>query len=232
MWTDDQTAQLTALVGAERPVTQETVASAAEALKVTSRSVSSKLRKMGEEVEKVSAKANVFSEEATESLRSFVESNPGQFTTAEIAARFPGNFTARQIGGKLLSMELTSAVKPTPKPESVKTYTDAEEATFIEMAEAGKYLEEIAEKLGKPVNSVRGKALSLSRTHDFGIPKQRDKAPAKVDAFEALGDVSALTVKEIAEKLDKSERGVKAMITRRGLVVADYKAKVSKTEAA
>jgi predicted transcriptional regulator len=79
--------------------------------------------------------------------------------------------------------------------------------------------------LGKTVQSVRGKALSLTRTDTLkDIPPQRDKV-SKVDAFEALGDVSELTVAQIAEKLGKTERGIKTIITRRGLACADYKAK-------
>ena len=42
------------------------------------------------------------------------------------------------------------------------------------------------------------------------------------DSFEALGDVSGLTVAEIAEKTGKTERGVKTMLTRRAVTAKDY----------
>ena len=46
-WTDERTAQLSTFVGDESPVSQSTVAEAADQLETTPRSVSSKLRKMG-----------------------------------------------------------------------------------------------------------------------------------------------------------------------------------------
>jgi DNA-binding NarL/FixJ family response regulator len=181
---------------------------------------------MGEEVEKVGARASVFSDGETAALAEFLSNSPGEFTYGEIAEKFAGGkFSAKQIQGKVLSLELTGAVKPTPKPETKKTYTDEEETVFVKLAKAGAYLEDIADKLGKTVQSVRGKALSLTRTDTLkDIPPQRDKV-SKVDAFEALGDVSELTVAQIAEKLGKTERGIKTIITRRGLACADYKAK-------
>lgn len=225
-WDKDREKELASVVGDETPVSQETVAKAAEALDVSTRSASAKLRKMGYEVEKVGARASVFSDEETAALTEFLNGNSGKFTYAEIAEKFAGGaFSNKQIQGKVLSLELTGAVKPTPKPETKKTYTDEEEGVFVKLARAGAYLEDIADKLGKTVNSVRGKALSLTRSETLeSIPPQRDKVE-KVDAFEALGDVSELTVAEIAEKLGKTERGVKTIITRRGAECADYKAK-------
>ena len=120
-------------------------------------------------------------------------------------------------------MELTGHVKPAPKVESVKTYSDAEEATFISMVESGNFVEAIADELGKTVNSIRGKALSLLRTGAISaIPKQEvTKGSAKSDPFENV-DVADLTVEQIAEQIGKTARGVKTMLTRRGLVAADY----------
>lgn len=226
-WTDERVAELLAVVGNERPVSQETVAKAAEALDVSPRSVSSKLRKMGEEVEKAGPRAKVFSDEEADALAAFLSANEGDYTYAEVAERFAGGkFTAKQVQGKVLSLELTDAVKPTPKAESVKTYTEEQENTFIAMAKAGKNLEEIAETLGKTLASARGKALSLLRSNDIdSIPVQAVKAAKKEDPIDALGDISALTVAEIAEKTGKTERGIRTIITRRGLECADYKAK-------
>ena len=59
-WTDERTAQLTAFVGSESPVSQDTVAEAAEELETSTRSISSKLRKMGYEVELASSDLTVF----------------------------------------------------------------------------------------------------------------------------------------------------------------------------
>jgi len=224
-WTEERTNTLVNFVGDESPISRETVAEAAEQLEASERSVSSKLRKMGYEVEKAGKTQPKFNEAQEAKLRTFLEDNSGEYTYAEIAEAFQGgHFSAKEVQGKVLSMQLTGLVKAAPKPETVKTYSDAEEATFIRLAKAGKFIEEIAEKLDRQVNSVRGKALSLLRSQAIdSIPKQRDTVGAsRVDALEALGDISEMTVVEIAEAIEKTPRGVKTMLTRRGLTVADY----------
>jgi len=233
-WTDERTAELTNFVGNESPVSQSTVADAAANLETSTRSVSSKLRKMGFDVELASASSSkAFSDAQEATLASFVADNSGQYTYADIASHFEGGaFSAKSIQGKILSMELTDHVKPAPKVESQKTYTDAEEATFISMVEAGDFVEAIAAALGKTVNSIRGKALSLLRTKAISaIPKQEvTKGSAKADPFEGV-DVASMTVEEIAEQVGKTARGVKTMLTRRGLVAADYDGAAKKEKA-
>jgi hypothetical protein len=69
----------------------------------------------------------------------------------------------------------------------------------------------------------------LNRTQDLDIPKQRKSHAAnKVDVIEALGDISGMTVAEIAEATGRTARGIRTIITRRGLECADYKAKKKK----
>ncbi len=221
-WTDERTAELMNAVGSENPVTQETVTRVAEALGTTARSVASKLRKLDVAVESVAERATLkYTPEEEAEISNFLTGNSGQFTYAELAERF--DRSAKSIQGKILSMELTSHVRPTPKVEAVRTYTADEEATFTQMAQSGASIEAIAERLGKEVNSVRGKALSLLRAGAIeSIPHQANKAPAKEDAFENLGDVSGMTVQQIADALNKTVRGVKTMLTRRRVKVADY----------
>ena len=238
-WDEERTAQLEGLVNEDVQVSQADVADIAVTLETTTRSIASKLRKMGYDVELASAaaKAKSFSDEQEAALTELVEANSGDLTYAELAAAFEGGaFSSKQIQGKILSMELTGHVKPTPKKESVKTYTDAEEDVFCDMAGHGAFLEEIAAELGKELNSVRGKALSLMRAGSIAsIPKQRDvKGKSKVDPLAELEDVASYTVEQIAEKLEKTVRGVKTMLTRRGITVADYDgaARKAKTAAA
>lgn len=226
-WTEERTAQLAAFVGDESPVSQGTVAEAAETLDTSSRSISSKLRKMGFEVELAStakaAKAYTDAQEAT--LASFVEDNSGNYTYAEIAEHFEGGtFSAKSVQGKILSMELTQHVKAAPKAESTRTYTADEDATFVQMVQDGAFVETIAEALNKSVSSVRGKALSLLRAGEIdGIPKQEHKKDtSKSDPLETITGLAEMTVEAIAEALGKTERGVKTMLTRRGVKVADY----------
>ena len=183
-WTDERTAQLTEFVGGESPVSQATVAEAAVNLDTSTRSISSKLRKMGFDVELASAaggKSFTDAQEAT--LAAFVTDNSGAYTYAEIAGHFEdGVFSPKSIQGK------------------------------------------IADVMGRSINSVRGKALSLLRSGEIGaIPKQEvTKGASKEDPLATLGDLSTQTVEAIAEAIGKTARGVKTMLTRRGLVAADY----------
>jgi len=224
-WTDERTQQLVDFIGDQSPVTQAVVAEAADELETSTRSVSSKLRKMGFDVELASASASKSFSDAQEStLANFVNDNSGSYTYAEIAENFEGGaFSAKSIQGKILSMELTEHVKPAPKVETVRTYTPEEEGTFVEMVNGGSFVEEIAEALGKSVNSIRGKALSLLRSGDINaIPKQKEtKGSSKADVLADL-DISAMTVQEIADEIGKTVRGVKTMLTRRGLQCSDY----------
>ena len=223
-WTDERTQQLVDFVG-DGPISQAQVAEAADELETSTRSVSSKLRKMGYEVELASASASKsFSDEQEATLRNFVTDNSGSYTYAEIAENFEGgSFSAKSIQGKILSMELTGHVKPAPKPESVRTYTPEEEGTFVSMVNDGAFVEEIAEALDKSVNSIRGKALSLLRSGEInGIPEQKEtKGSSKADVLADL-DISDMTVEEIADEIGKTVRGVKTMLTRRGLQCANY----------
>jgi len=224
-WTDERTQQLTDFVGSESPISQATVANAADELETSTRSVSSKLRKMGFDVELASASASKsFSDEQEATLQAFVTDNSGSYTYAEIASHFEGgSFSAKSIQGKILSMELTSHVKPAPKVETVRTYTPEEEGTFVSMVNDGSFVEEIADALGKSVNSIRGKALSLLRSGEINaIPKQKEtKGSSKADVLADV-DVANHTVEEIADQIGKTVRGVKTMLTRRGLQCSDY----------
>ena len=224
-WTDERTDALTNFVGGESPVSQATVAEAAAQLETSARSISSKLRKMGHEVELASAAAGKsFSEDQEATLRAFVTDNSGQYTYAQISEHFEGGeFSPKSIQGKILSMELTGHVAPAPKAEAVRTYTPEEEALFVSMVNDGAFVEAIAESLGRSVNSIRGKALSLLRSGEINaIPRQETtKGPANADPLAGV-DVASMTVEAIAESIGKTARGVKTMLTRRGLAASDY----------
>ena len=224
-WTDERTQQLTDFVGSESPVSQATVANAADELETSVRSVSSKLRKMVFDVELASAsQSKAFSDEQESTLSNFVQDNSGSYTYAEIAENFEGGaFSAKSIQGKILSMQLTEHVKPAPKVETVKSYNEDEEATFVSMVNDGAFIEQIAESLGRSVNSIRGKALSLLRAGEINaIPKQENVVGnSKADPLADM-DISDMSVEDIADEIGKTVRGVKTMLTRRGLQCADY----------
>ena len=235
-WTEERTAQLTNFVGGESPVSQATVAQAAEQLETSTRSISSKLRKMGHDVELASAGATrAFSDAQEATLAAFVTDNSGEYTYAEIAGHFEdGAFSPKSIQGKILSMELTEHVKPAPKVESVRTYSAEEEAAFVSMVRNGEFVEAIAAAMGRSVNSVRGKALSLLRAGEIdAIPRQETtKSATKEDPLAGLDNVGCMTVEAIAEAIGKTARGVKTMLTRRGISAADYDGAAKSAKAA
>jgi len=226
-WNDEREATLTSIVGSTSPVTAALVEDAATTLETTTRSVASKLRNMGFEVDSMSKDTSKkYTDEQEAELNSFLEKHSGQYTYAEIAASvLGGDFSTKQIQGKILSMELTDHVKPTPKAETVKTYTDEEETKLLGLLTKGDmFIEDIAVAMNREVNSIRGKILSLSRVNDgITIPKQKNyKTKDAADPIEALGDISDMSVEDIAEKVEKTVRGVKTMLTHRGLKCKNY----------
>lgn len=238
-WTDERTNTLVNIVGpvTGTPVSKEQVVAASESLETTTRSVAAKLRKLGYEVASLAAEhTSKFDKEDTEDLRATITSNPNAFTYASLAAEFKGGkYSSKVLQGKVMSLELTSLIAPAEKVETVRTYTPAEEANFIKAVEGGAFLEDIAEVLGKSLNSVRGKALSLLRSKQISaIPKQREShadAEKTRDVLEGL-DIATLTVAQIAEKTGKTERGIKTMLTKRGLIAVDYDGASKKEKAA
>lgn len=233
-WNDESVAKLLSVVGSTRPVSVESVDEAAKALEISARSVAAKLRHLDIEVASMAKeKVSAFSEEDTESLRAFLQANPNAFTYKEVAERFSdGHFSPKAIQGKVLSLELTGLVKPAPKVEAVKTYTADEEAKMLALVQSGAFVEDIATKLGKTINQIRGKALSMLRTGAItAVPKMKEShATVKTDVLEGL-DVGALTVAEIVEKTNKTERGIKTMLTKRGIDAKDYKGSDKKAKA-
>lgn len=235
-WSDEAVATLMSLVGSESPVSPGTVEKAAAQLDVSARSVASKLRQLDKEVASMAkVKESAFSSQQTQALSEFVSRKAGSLTYKEIAEKFEGGkFSAKQIQGKLLALELTGSVKPAEKVEAARTYSPAEEANFIQMVQAGKFIEDIASALNKSIASVRGKALSLTRNGQIDkIPAQREShANVSQDAVAALGDkMFSMTVAEIAAAADKTERGIKTLLTRRGIKVADYDGQAKKAKA-
>lgn len=226
-WNEEREATLLKSVGSARPVTADAVVAAAQLLETTERSVSSKLRKMGHDVVSMAKdQSKKYSESEEQELIKFLKVNSGKYTYGEIANLIlkKNPRTAKQLQGKILSMELTDAVKATPVVEREKKYTEAETAKLLGLLAKGGFIEDIAEVMGKEVNSIRGKILSLSRTDDsIVIPKQRNyKSKDMVDPIEALDDISSMTVEEIGKAIDKTPRGVKTMLTHRGLTCSDY----------
>ena len=230
-WTEESTAQLQAIAGNPgMVVSREVVDQAVADIGVSLRSILGKLRSLGYQVAAAQKPGSAFSESDTQTLQDYLPSNSGRYTYAELAeVLFNGKYNPRQVQGKILALKLTEHVKPTEKKETVKTYTEAQEAQVIELVNSGAYVEDIATALGKTIAQIRGKALSLLRSGSIeGLPPQREsKAASKADVFDGL-DVANLTVAELVEKTGKTDRGIKTTLTRRALSCKDYTPKVKK----
>ena len=202
-------------------VDEDKIKSLMEEFDYPRRSVTAKLRKQGFDVPKKPGEAPKFSPEDTEALKEFLEDNSGDYTAEEISADHFPSFTARQITGKALSLEMTHHIKPAERKVTPK------EETIAKMVAKGAYLEDIAEALGKKVNSVRGKLLSMQ----LKAPQKTKKESTK-DAYDGIEKVAAtMTVDELAEKFDKTPRGVKTVLARRKLECKDYKPKTLEADA-
>jgi|TARA_Y100000389_G_scaffold197556_1_gene232365 hypothetical protein len=203
-------------------ITEDTIIALCDEFDFPRRSVTAKLRKLGYDVPTKPKAAPAFDADETAALTSFLEGNSGVHTAEEIAAHFTGEWgrevTSRQVNGKALSLEMTAHIKPAEKKVAPRTYSEAEEAQISDMAGSGAFLEDIADALGKSVNSVRGKLLSMQ----LKAP-QRDKKAAKSDSYEGIEDMAtSMSVAELADQFGKSERGVKTVLTRRGISATDY----------
>lgn len=206
-------------------VTEEVIQGLVTEFEFPRRSVTAKLRKLGYDVPKKPGQAPVFSEEETSELKASLEANSGVYTAEEIAQSFAsGKFTARQINGKALSLEMTGHIKPAEKKVVPRTYTPEEEETISTMVEASAYLEDIAEALDKPLNSVRGKLLSMG----LKAP-QKEKKAAKTDAYDGIDKMLDNTVEQLAAHFNKTARGVKTVLTRRKIACADYSPQSTKS---
>jgi hypothetical protein len=206
-------------------VTEETIAQLCDEFEFPRRSVTAKLRKQGYDVPHKPKALPTFTDAETTELREFLEANDGVFTAEEIAERLAdGKFNARQINGKVLSLEMTGSIKPADKKVAPRTYNEAEEAQITSMVADNAFIEEIAEALGKPVASIRGKLLSMQ----LKAP-QRDKKEPRSDAYTGIEELATKhTVAELAEHYGKTERGVKTVLSRRGLSATDYTPKAVK----
>ena len=215
-YTDEMVTRMEGVCGSG--VTEDVIESLCDEFGYPRRSVTAKLRKLGYDVPKKPGAAPVFTAEETDALAAYLEANSGNQTAEEIAAGFAdGQFTARQINGKALSLEMTSHIKPAEKKITPRSYTEDEENQISSMVEDGAFLEDIAEAVGKTVNSVRGKLLSMGLKAE-----QKNKKGTKADPYEGIEDMLEMTVEQIAEHFDKTVRGVKTVLTRRSLSAADY----------
>ena len=77
-------------------------------------------------------KAPAFTAEQSEALATFINDNAGTYTYAEIAEKFPGEFTAKQIQGKCLALELTDKVRPAEKVEVARIIRQNRKSSLLQ----------------------------------------------------------------------------------------------------
>ena len=224
-WNEANTTKLATLAGdVNVEVSQDRLVEIADEMGTTSRSIGAKLRKMEFQVAKATPKASAWTEAQEAALAQLVNDNADQLTYAEIAASFEnGAFTSKQVQGKLLNMELFDKVRKADKKVVPRTYTPEEEAKFIALVEDGATMEVLAEAFGKTIASVRGKSLSLVRSKDIeAMPKQEhSNAKETADILEGV-NVAESTIEQIVEATGKSTRGIKSILSRRGISCVDY----------
>jgi hypothetical protein len=219
-YTDEMVARMEQVC--KNGIDEDIIMSLCEEFDFPRRSVTAKLRKLGYDVPTKPKAAPAFDENETNALVAFLEANSGVHTAEEIAAHFSDAWgrevTSRQVNGKALSLEMTGHIRPAEKKVAPRSYSEAEESQIASMASSGAFIEDIAEALGKTVNSIRGKLLSMQ----LKAP-QRDKKAAKNDSYEGIEELATqMTVAQLAEHFGKSERGVKTVLTRRGISASDY----------
>lgn len=223
-YTDDMVARMKEVTAGG--VTEEVIESLMAEFDFPRRSVTAKLRTLEIEVPS-KVEAPKFSAEETEAFKAFLSANSGQLTPAEVAAQFmDGKFTDRQVTGKALALERTGDLKKTTKVAKPKTYTEAEEAQITDLASKGAYLEDIAAALGKSLNSVRGKCLSM----ELKVPQRDKKVQSKDGTYPQLAELApTMTVEELVEHYNKNNtgtpktpRGIKTALARRAIQGKDY----------
>lgn len=229
-WNQETTQELSDMVTSD-VVSREQLIELSEHFDVSTRSIQSKLRYMGISVEPKTAAKVEWTEDQVEELVTLLDEQPNTYTYKELAAQLDNGFDARQVQGKVLSLKMYDAVKPTEKTAYQSDYTDEQTETLIQMASEGAFMESIAEAVGKPLNSVRGKALSLLRSGSIdSIPLQENTKPSngKVSILSGVVGIENKTVEQLAEELNKTPRGIKTSLAKQRLSCADYTPKVLK----
>ncbi len=169
-----------------------------------------------------------YTDEMVAEMHSQADSGVTEATIETLMEDF--GFPRRSVTAKLRKLGFDVPKKPGAAPVFSADETDALSEVLSDnpgvhtadgqietRVEDGKYLEEIAESLGRTVNSIRGKLLSMGLR-----AVQRDKKTSKSDPYEGIEDMLDMTVEEIADHFDKTVRGVKTVLTRRGLSCTDY----------
>lgn len=206
--------------------TLEAIKAFAEKIGYSERSVAAKLRNLGVTVP-TKVESLKFTAEETAEFAAFLTANQGKLTAEEVAQQFAnGKFTSRQVMGKALFLKQTSDFKKTTPKVKAKTYTADEEVTIRAMVASNPpaSLEDIAAALNKPVNSVRGKLLSmeLKAPQKNKKPSSKDVSYAGIETLAPTMTVEQLVAHYSTEANPKTSRGVKTVLSRRGLSAKDY----------
>ena len=194
------------------------------------RSIAGKLRHMDYDLARKTTAASKYTPEMEETIRQMCadEDNlPSQEALAEALG-----VSCQSIGGKLISMGIYG-VKKEHKASSdyERKFTPEDEATIIEMVNApgDTYIEDIAEKLGKTVNQVRGRLAGMRIKGVLTRDKKANKK-ARIYTDELLASIkedidAGISLEDIAEKFNLNFVGLRSIAGKKGLIKKVEKAK-------
>lgn len=208
-YTDEMDSTIVAAVTeANGLATKEVIADLSDELDVPARSLAYRMRNVLELDVESTTKAPSFTADETET---FLELADGTKTAEEIAVVM--DKTPAQVRGKNLACKTTLAPSEKAEPKA-KVYSDAEEVRIEALVEDGKFLEEIAAAMGREVNSIRGKLLSMK----LKAP-QRDHVAVKTAVYtdEIVADLvtrvaAGETLDQIVEATGLNVRGLKSKL--------------------
>jgi len=210
-YTEEMDAQITkAVEDAGGLATRELISDLSEEMDVPARSISYRMKNVLNLDVESTARTPSFSADETDA---FLELADGTMTAEAIAEEM--GKTVQQVRGKALSSKVT-LLPSEKKAATPKSYSEDEEVQITALVDAGEFLEVIAEKLGRTVNSMRGKLLSMKLK-----AVQRDHKAAKVLTYTAEVVADLITRVAAGESLD-------TIVDATGLNVRGLKSKLGK----
>lgn len=135
------------------------------------------------------------------------------------------NIPVKSLAPKLRSLGYNVGKKETV--EKTKAYTPEQESLIQEMVTKGFYVEDIAAKLGKTVQQIRGKLLAMK----LSAPSKTKKEPKpKVYTPELIESIKASinagkSLETIAAELHLNPRGLKSTLVKLGILPKATKTK-------
>jgi len=223
-YTEEQTAQIKGFIESfEGVIPYDKFLDFLGTFDVSEKSLASKIRFMGGKIEGKPqvVKEKMFSPEDEQVIREMC-ANPNDMPYLEDIAERLGK-GEKQVRGKLVSMRIKGVKKRNVKVPAPKAFSDEEEAVIKEMCadpDNMPFIEDIAEKLGRTKNQIRGKLASMRVK---GVKSKETKEPKpKVYTDELKEELRELvkshTIEQIAEMKNLNLFGLRSILGKMGLI--------------